>query len=521
MSPCLHRSRWRVAMVAAAALSSSVGAAVAASSLEVKTANGRVAGESAADGVRVYRGIPFAAPPVGPLPPASWAGIRDATQFGPRCTQTSGNGPGRIPDGSTNLPMSEDCLYLNVWTAAQRADERRPVIVWIHGGTFMIGSGAQRDGSALARNGVVVVSINYRLNAFGFYSHPALSADSAHHASGNYGFADALAALEWVRRNAAAFGGDPRNVTVMGQSAGGRLIHSLRTSSCARGLFRRAIIESAPIRIVPMRSLADAEHDGMVAAEKVGARSLAELRTLTPQQVLDELPTDQLIIDGHCIAMDALRAIAAGASHEVDLLVGSNADEGTFPFLRAREYGIAFDSAEQYLSYVQERYGDGAAAFLEAYEVGPDDRYDARHREAMRDEVAWLARFSALSHARKGRGHAFLYYFEHRPPPRVSGPDLGATHGAEIAYAYNLPAPGWRDEDHRVAEVMNAYWVNFATRGDPNGPGLPHWPEFRAEAGLRMNLGPMSSVSVLDTDRQAIFDALAIHVFGDGWGKRP
>jgi para-nitrobenzyl esterase len=515
------RCGWHLAFFAA----SLFGGALAAAPPEAQIANGRIAGELTAEGVRVFRGIPFAAPPVGPLrwrdpaPPASWSGIRDATHFGPRCTQTAGNPQVRVQDGGADLPISEDCLYLNVWTAAQRLDERRPVIVWIHGGSFMIGSGAQRDGAALARRGVVLVSINYRLNAFGFYSHPSLSAESARHASGNYGFADARAALEWVHKNVAAFGGDPRNVTVMGQSAGGRLIQSLRTSSCARGLFRRAIIESAPVRILPMPNLADAERDGSAAAETLGAHSLSDLRALTAQQVLEKFPTGQPIVDGRCIKQDALRAIEAGTSHDVDLLVGSNADEGTFPFLRARELSIAFDSAEKYSSYVQERYGDGAAAFLAVYPVGSDVDYNARHREAFRDEAAWIARYSALSHARNGKSHTYLYYFTHRPPARASGPDLGATHGAEIAYAYGLPAPGWSDEDRRLSDVMSTYWVNFATRGTPNGPGLATWPEFTLTNTFRMNLGPMSAEPGLDAHRLAIFDALHQRVMGEGQRK--
>jgi para-nitrobenzyl esterase len=515
----------RCSFFVAAVVAVMCGAATAAPSLEVKTAQGRLAGELAADGVRVYRGIPFAAPPVGalrwrePQPPASWSGVRDATRFGPRCMQASGNLQGRVADAAMNLPISEDCLYLNVWTAARRSDERLPVIVWIHGGSFIIGTGAQRDGVPLARRGVVLVALNYRLGAFGFFSHPALSAESAHHASGNYGFADTVAALEWVRRNIAAFGGDPRNVTVMGQSAGGRLIQSLRTSSCARGLFRRAIIESAPIRILPIHKFQDAERDGSAAAAKASVSTLPELRALNAQQVLENFPAGQLVVDAHCIAQDPLRAIESGRSHDVDLLIGSNADEGTFPFLRSREYSVAFASAADYSAYIRERYGDDVAAFLAVYPAGGDVDYNAAHREAFRDEMAWLARFSALAHARDGKGHTYLYYFTHRPPPRASGEDPGATHGAEIAYAYGTPAPGWRDEDQRVANVMSAYWVNFATRGNPNGPGLAPWPEFTPKNTSRMNLGPMSAETALDADRLAIFDALHHRVMDEGQRK--
>jgi para-nitrobenzyl esterase len=512
----------RCVLVAALVLAG--GVAYSAPSLEVKTAQGRIVGEAAADGIRVYRGIPYAAPPVGdlrwrnPQPPARWSGVRDATKFGPRCMQSSGSAGGRIREAVANQPISEDCLYLNIWTAAQRARERRPVVVWIHGGSFIIGTGSQHDGTTLAKRGAVLVSINYRLNAFGFLAHPALSAESPQRSSGNYGFADTIAALEWVRKNIAAFGGDPEQVTVMGQSAGGRLIQSLRTSSCARGLFRRAIIHSAPVRILPMRALDEVERGGGEAAGKLGAKSLPELRALAAQRVLEDLPAGQPIIDGHCIVEDSLRAAATGNSHDVDLLVGSNADEGTFPYLRARDFGVGFSSAAEFSEYAHRRFGDGVNAFLETYGAASEAGFSAAQLAAFRDEVAWTARFTALSHARRGR--TFLYFFSHRPPTPATGPDRGATHGAEIVFAYGTPAPNWRDEDRRVADVMSAYWANFAIRGDPNGPGLPAWPEFKPENGQRMNLGPMSPEPALDSRRIAVFDELYRRVFGDASGGR-
>jgi carboxylesterase type B len=476
-------------------------------------------GESAADGVRVYRGIPYAAPPVGelrwrdPRPVTKWHGIRDATKFGARCMQVAGNaGANARSAAATALPISEDCLYLNVWTAAQTAHERRPVIVYIHGGTFFIGTGAQFDGTTLAKRGVVLVTINYRLGAFGLFAHPALTAESRHHSSGNYAFADTLAALDWVRRNIAAFGGDPRRVTVMGQSAGGRLIQSLRTSPCARGLLRRAIIESAPIRILALRPLAEAERDGSETAARVAAPTLAQLRAIPAQQVLEGFPIGQPVIDGECITDDPMHALQAIRSHDVDLLVGSNADEGTFPFLRAREYGVGFNSAADFSAYVRDRFGDDTRAFLTVYPAEHESAFDPAQREAFRDEMAWLARFAAAAHTRHGR--TFLYYFSHRPPAPASGPDRGATHGAEISYAFGTPAPNWRDDDRRLADVMSTYWANFAARGDPNGPGLPAWPGYSASEGSRMNLGPTSVEPGLDAQRIAIFDALYRRVMG-------
>jgi para-nitrobenzyl esterase len=515
----MTRYRDRRLWFTAAVVVAICGGAVSAASLEVKTAQGPVVGELTADGLRVYRGIPYAAAPVGdlrwrdPQPPAKWSGVRDATRFGARCMQsatTAGANP-RLAAAAA-LPISEDCLYLNVWTGAQRADERRPVIVWIHGGTFFIGTGAVFDGTALAKRGVLLVTINYRLNAFGLFAHPALTAESRGHGSGNYALADVRAALDWVRRNIAAFGGDPKQVTIAGQSAGGRIIQSLRTSPCARGLFRRAIIQSAPIRIVALRSRAEAERDGMAAAEKLAAPSLTQLRALPAQKVLEDMTVGQPVVDGYCIKEDALQALASGRSHDVDLLVGSNAEEGNFPFLRAREYGVGFTTATDYVAYVRDRFGDETPAFLQMYRPDGEAGLDPAQRAAFADEMAWLARFSASAHARS-RGRTFLYLFSHRPPPPATGPDRGAMHGAEISFAHGTTQPGWREEDRRVAEVMSAYWANFATRGDPNGPGLPVWPAFTNEDSLRMNLGPMTPGPGLDAPRLAVFDALYRRVY--------
>lgn len=506
----------------AALVATLAGAALAAAPVEVSISQGRIAGELAADGVRIFRGIPFAAPPVGelrwknPRPPPSWSGLRDATTFGARCMQPAGNVGARIADAISNLPLSEDCLYLNVWTATARDGERRPVIVWIHGGSFIIGTGAQFDGSALARHGAVVVSLNYRLGAFGFLAHPQLSAESRRHVSGTYGVADTLAALSWVRKNIQNFGGDPRRVTIMGQSAGGRLIQILRFSPCAKGLFHRAIIQSAPVRIMPMPKLVDAEAEGAAAAEKISAASTSALRSLAAQQVLEHFPPPQPVIDGHCIPDDPWRLAKAGRGHRAELLVGSNADEGTFPYLRARQFGISFPSSADYSAHVRQRFGAGVDAFLKTYPAESETEFNQAQLAAFRDEVAWSARLSAMTHARHSRLKTFLYYFAHRPPTPQTGPDRGATHGAEIPYVSNSPRPNWRDEDRRLADLMSSYWFNFAARGDPNGPGLPTWPAFiPGDAELGLNLGTMTPGVVLDAERLAIFDALYRKTYGE------
>jgi para-nitrobenzyl esterase len=502
------------------------GAAHAAAPAEARISNGRLAGELMPDGVRVFRGIPYAAPPTGdlrwrdPQAPASWSGVRDATTFGPRCMQAAGSAGGRVREDVASLPISEDCLYLNVWTTATHAGQRRPVIIWTHGGSFTIGTGSQYVGAELARRGVVLVTHNYRLGAFGFLAHPLLSAESPHRSSGNYGFADTQAVLAWVHENIEAFGGDPRNVTLMGQSAGGRLIQDLRVSPCARGLFHRAIIQSAPVRILPMTLLADAERDGSEAAAKLHATSLRELRGLSAQQVFENFPVGQPIVDGHCIPGDPLRAADAGRSHRIDLLVGSNADEGTFPFLRARDFRIGFASEAEFLDYTRRRFGEGADEFLQVYSPAGNTDYNASQREAFRDEVAWLALFTAQRHAELHKGRVYLYYFGHRPPALPDGTDRGATHGAEIPYAFNTPGRAWTDADRRIADTMTSYWVNFATHGDPNGAGLPPWPAFHPKDGQPMKLGPMTPGDVLDAARTSIYDELYRRTMTASAGQR-
>jgi para-nitrobenzyl esterase len=470
--------------------------------------------------MRVFKGIPFAAPPVGPLrwrppqPIGSWAGVRAADQFGARCMQPSSGAGGRRGATAATAPMSEDCLYLNVWTEAASASERRPVIVWSHGGALTIGTGAGLDGEALARKGAVVVTYNYRLGPFGFFSHPELTKESERNASGNYGLMDVVAVLRWVQRNIAAFGGDPNRVTLAGQSGGGRLTRAVVASSQGKGLVHRAISQSAPVRIERMWTRAESEAAGQAEAAKIGVATLAELRAKPADEIQRGMQTGRLVVDGWYVDEDISITIAEGRHNRVDLLVGSNKDEANFVSLYPASpfFGIEKTTAEQFTDDARRRFGSKATAFLDLYSAGSsDDDARASLREAFRDEAAWNAREWALAQTRAGGGKAYLYYFVLEPPVAPGQPNRGALHGAEIAYAFNGPAGSWADVDRALADAMSSYWVNFATRGDPNGAGLPLWPALQRTARERLILGPRIEVGPgLDAGRVALFDAIAI-----------
>jgi para-nitrobenzyl esterase len=463
--------------------------------------------------VRVFRGLPFAAPPEGnlrwraPRQAERWDGVRKADQFGPVCMQPAFRG--------ANPPrMSEDCLYLNVWTAAKSAGDRRPVMVWIHPGGYQTGSGSTPayDGEALARKGVVLVTINYRLGVLGFFSHPELTRESDRRASGNYALMDQVAALEWVQKNIAGFGGDPKRVTVFGDSAGSSSIANLMGSPQAKGLFQRAVGESGAwmgLAVNPTRSLAEAEESGAKTADALGAHSLAELRAKPADEVIKGGRAGGPVIDGWFLPDDVGTIFARGKQNDVALLVGSNQDEGTF-FLQPT-------TAEKFSERARTRFGDQADAFLKLYPAGSDDEANRSQLAAFRDELAWVMRNWARAQSATGKAHAYLYYFTHQPPPPQGASPRGAfgsgaTHGAEAAYVFqNLLAPRpWTDLDHQVSDTISSYWVNFAANGDPNGSGLPKWPAFddkkRDHAmvlGDTADLGPAP-----DPAQLAFFEAL-------------
>jgi para-nitrobenzyl esterase len=500
----------------------------------VKIDSGLVSGTAGSSAsVRVFKGIPFAAPPVGPLRwkaphlPASWDGVRRADAFGPRCVQGGGGGGRRgagrqgLDDGTgrqaapqagpPQQPMNEDCLYLNVWTAAGSAGEKRPVIVWSYGGAYTVGAGSlpQYDGEALAKKGVVFVTYNYRLGPLGFFAHPDLTKESGHNASGNYGVMDLAAALRWVQKNIAAFGGDPARVTLMGESAGGGLLSCLVGSPQGKGLFRRAISESATwagVRQEAMMTLAQAEEIGKQAATKVGAISIADLRAKPADDILRELPAGRPIVDGWYIPEDLSIVFAQGRQNQADVLVGSNKDEGGFPF-----FGLPNGNAQQFIQQARERFGDRADQFLKLYPAGSDAQSNASQLAAFRDEIAWGMRRWAESTARNGKGKAYLFYFTHEPPSPPGQPGRGAIHTAEIPYVFNNPPAGreWPDIDRRLADTMSSYWVHFAANGDPNGTGLPAWPQYKPRTSEKaMILGDtVEAGTSLDAARVAFYES--------------
>src|SRR5688500_4910 len=485
--------------------------------------------------VRIFKGVPFAAPPTGenrwkaPQPAAKWDGVFKANAFGPGCI--AGGGPGRGGGGGRGAapgrggvpgapgapaaapaapqappapaaaprqpPLSEDCLTVNVWTNAANANARRPVMVWIYGGGFTGGSGGQAwyDGEDLAAKGAVIVTMNYRLGSFGFMAHPELAKESGRNASGNYGMMDAIAALQWVKRNISAFGGDPNNVTVAGESAGAIMVVALVGSPQAKGLFHRAINQSGGwmgLQMARMTPAAQAQGAAIKAMQAAGINTIAELRA-KPLVELPALPSSGLIIDGYIIPEDLSITFAAGKQNDVDVLAGSNKDENTFFGGGGGGRGGGRGGADAappapgaamaaYVAQAKQRYGDLADTFLKLYPVNSDADVPLMNAAAQNDEIAWNMRQSAALQSKKGK-KGYAYFFTRVPLQKGQPQERGATHTAEISYAFNHAyANGpleWNDVDRKLADQMSSYWVNFMIKGDPNGPGLPSWPQYK------------------------------------------
>ncbi len=451
---------------------------------------GAVTGNWAANAhVRAYLGIPFAAPPVGDLrwkPPqavAPWQGVRAATSFGPQCLQPNGSPKSVYFEyAGGDLPMSEDCLTLNVWTPAGPAKDL-PVMVWLYGGGFQVGSAARPvfNGTRLAERGVVVVTINYRVGILGFLAHPELSAESTQHASGNYGLLDQVAALHWVKRNIAAFGGNPGNVTIFGQSAGATSVAHLMASPLARGLFHRAVAESTALP-ARMNSLTDAEALGKAFAQKLGAASITELRGKSGREILDARTAAGPIVDGWFLPADTYTLFREGKEAPVPFLTGWNRNEGaTFPHAA---------SLAAHKKSVEDKFGKDADRALKLYPADDDTTARQSSKNVYRDATfAWGTWTSARLHAKHGQP-TYLYFFDHPQPlgaqqtyEEIDTPDrLGTFHSSEYPYIFgtlDVLSRDWTATDRALAVRLQAYWTNFARGGDPNGSGLPQWPRVR------------------------------------------
>ena len=508
----------RLALIAPAAaivaLTAHVGAMIPE---QVRIDSGMVAGTASGQPtVRVFKGIPFAAPPLGenrwkaPQPVAKWDGVRKADAFGAPCAAGPAGGGrggrGAAPGAAapaTTAPVappreparSEDCLYLNVWTSASNPNDRRPVMVWIYGGGFTGGSGglAWYDGENLAAKGPVIVTLNYRLGSLGFFAHPELAKESGHNAAGNYGMMDAIAALQWVKKNISAFGGDPNNVTVAGESAGAIMVGALVGSPLAKGLFHRAIAESGGWMGLTMGRMASGENaqaNGVKTMEALGVKTIAELRA-KPLNELTGLSAGGLIVDGYVIPEDVSLTFMKGKQNAVDVLTGSNKDEANFGVCGGgggRGGGPAI-TAEVFKTNAQRKFGEAADEYVKLYGVTADAEAQPAAHVACADEINWNMRQWAVAQAKAGK-KAYTYFFTRIPTINGGPSPQGATHTAEISYAWNNPKgqanQTWNDVDTKLADTMSSYWVNFITKGDPNGNGLPRWPEYKDLMGGRV-----------------------------------
>jgi para-nitrobenzyl esterase len=454
----------------------------------VNTSNGPVSGTSDASGaISIYKGIPFAAPPVGdlrwkaPQPVKPWTQVKACIAFGPSPMQYK-----PVPFSMwteefliAKEPISEDCLYLNVWTPAKTASEKRPVLVWIYGGGF--GSGGSSapiyDGEAMAKKGIVFVSINYRVGIFGFFSHPELTKESGHQASGNYGLMDQIAALEWVRKNISAFGGDPEKVTIAGQSAGSMSVNCLVASPRTKGLFSGAIAESGAFftRNRGMTTLSSAEKQGMETAVALGDGSIASLRKIPAAVLLQKAKGSHgPVIDGYILPASIPGIFEAGRENHVNLLTGWNQDEG---FL-----SDGIKNAADYRKDAEEKYGSDAKKFLGFYPGKTDAEAAESQLKISRDRTFGVQNYSwANLQARQSKNPVYVYRFIRKPPATGEYVKYGAFHTGEVPYAYdnlqfvNRP---WQPVDHQLAKIMSSYWANFASTGNPNGAGLPEWPAY-------------------------------------------
>jgi para-nitrobenzyl esterase len=511
----------------------------------VLTDSGAISGTHTA-GITTYKGVPFAAPPVGnlrwraPMPVAHWSGTRHADAFAPACMQTGVSMPGETPP-----TVSEDCLYLNIWSPTKNSHQhlpvivpQLPVIVWIYGGGYINGSASMPLywGDNLARKGVIVVTIAYRVGPLGFLALPALTRESPHHSSGNYGLMDQIAALEWVQRNIAAFGGDPKRVTIAGQSAGSMSVSILMASPLAKGLFQRAIGESGglfePLQLAPKYLLANAELDGEKYAASLGAKSLQDLRNLPASQLTGNAGgIVHPVIEPYLLPRSPYEAFAAGQQNDVPLLIGSNAEE-------ARSLvDVSHTTAATFSSDIARSVGQLPPALLAAYPHATDQA--AQHAQlGLETDLRFGWDMWAWARLQSATGHNSVFYYSFRQQPPFPAGSVyagwGASHYAELWYVFNhldqstpnLSTLNWSAADRKLADNISSYWVNFATSGNPNGPGLPAWPAFDNTSGpvtqgTVQYLGdPITTGGVANLNSLQVFDAIYSSVRGKSFAAQ-
>ena len=478
-------------------------------------------------GVRSFKGIPYATPPTGslrwqpPHPALPWSGVRPTNQPAPICLQVKMFSE---LDLSASL-QSEDCLYLNVWTSAKHADEKLPVFVWLHGGAYVVGAGDDAP-ARLANRGIVVVTFNYRLGVFGFLSHPWLTKESAHHASGNYGLMDQIEALRWVKRNIAAFGGDPSRVAIAGHSAGSTSVNILMVSPLAKGLFHRAIAMSGSA--MPASGLGDGspllldieERKGVKFADSTAAQSLAQLRALPADSVLKAGGMRygdwawNASIDGYVLPKPPAAIFAQGNQNDVPLLVGWNTHEGAA--IGRATFG---DDSQSFREQVIQRFGRHANDVFSLYPAGsPDQERASKVALAGEGFISYPSWTWARAQQRTGHAPVFVYTFAYRPPFPVGWSqestlgDPGAYHGASTLYLFGRfdRHPGWNftDSDQQLSALLQSYWVNFVRAGNPNGPGLPPWPAYGVGPSPHKLYIKQASVQAAVDAEAAHFDAL-------------
>jgi para-nitrobenzyl esterase len=534
---CLHRTG-KLALLLAMTL-----ATRARADNQVRIDSGVVEGMVGAEpGIHAYLGIPFAAPPVGalrwrePRPVVPWDGVREATRFGARPMQGSVYSDMVFRDKGP----SEDCLYLNVWTPAKPGGAKLPVMVWIFGGGLEAGSTSEprQDGIRLATKGVVVVSMNYRLGIFGFFAHPWLTAEAKGGPLGNYGIMDQTAALRWVRRNIAAFGGDPENVTIFGESAGSYSVSLQMASPDARGLFQKAIGESGSIvgtrrlpteRNARVYTLDHAEKMGMQFSDSVDVRSLDELRAIPAAQLLRESQGENykekgrdpaIVVDGRMMPKSPYDIFSEGSQAHVSLLAGWNADED-------RGYAVLGHkrpTAKSFVDSVRSRYPAFSEELLKVYPASTDEEAVKSAGDMSCDGFIIASVWNWVNkHLATGDSPVYVYRFDRAVPiapgllingVRVTGADTGATHASEIPYVFGAldthRAVPWTPEDRVLSETIATYWTNFAKTGNPNGGELPDWPRYRAKGSYPiMHLDIQSAAApepASDHARVAVWD---------------